>query len=169
MSYTKQNFESGEKLYASQLNSMDEQIAKNTEEITSLKENGSGNKRILLFKDVVFTKTTNYKSFDDLGISELVQELGLMNDGYATILNKYRMIFFIKSNFVGCCCATIEYNPPIPLDSSISFKAVIPVNFQDNKFEMSIIEHISAYNGAFAFCNIPNEATVKVTCYLEEL
>lgn len=130
---------------------------------------GGVKERILLFKDVEFTKATNYKTFADLGISELVQELGLMNDGYATILNKYRMIFFIKSNFIGCCCATIEYDPPIPLDSSIGFKAVIPVNFQDNKFEMSIIEHISAYDGAFAINNIPNEATVKVTCYLEEL
>lgn len=49
MSYTKQDFKSGEKLYASDLNEMDEQIHQNTEsisklteEISDLKENGSG-------------------------------------------------------------------------------------------------------------------------------
>ena len=49
MSYTKHDFKSGEKLYAQQLNEMDEQIFKNTEEtsklsedIANLKENGTG-------------------------------------------------------------------------------------------------------------------------------
>lgn len=49
MSYTKQNFKSKEKLYASDLNEMDEQIYQNTEsinqlseEISDLKENGTG-------------------------------------------------------------------------------------------------------------------------------
>lgn len=49
MSYTKHDFKSGEKLYAQQLNEMDEQIFKNTEEtsklseeIADLKENGTG-------------------------------------------------------------------------------------------------------------------------------
>lgn len=38
MSYTKQNFKSGEKLYASDLNEMDEQIYQNTESIGKLSE-----------------------------------------------------------------------------------------------------------------------------------
>jgi hypothetical protein len=38
MSYTKQNFKSGEKLYASDLNEMDEQIHQNTESISKLSE-----------------------------------------------------------------------------------------------------------------------------------
>ncbi len=38
MSYTKQEFQSGEKLYASQLNTMDDQIAKNEEAAERLKE-----------------------------------------------------------------------------------------------------------------------------------
>ena len=38
MSYTKQNFKSGEKLYASDLNEMDEQIYQNTESISQLSE-----------------------------------------------------------------------------------------------------------------------------------
>ena len=38
MSYTKQNFKSGEKLYASDLNEMDEQIYQNTESISKLSE-----------------------------------------------------------------------------------------------------------------------------------
>lgn len=38
MSYTKQNFKSGEKLYASDLNEMDEQIHQNTESISQLSE-----------------------------------------------------------------------------------------------------------------------------------
>lgn len=49
MSYSKHEFKSGEKLYAQQLNEMDEQIFKNTEEtiklsedIADLKENGTG-------------------------------------------------------------------------------------------------------------------------------
>lgn len=50
MSYVKQEFKSGEKLYASQLNAMDDQIAKNeqgvaslNEEIEKLGQNGGGN------------------------------------------------------------------------------------------------------------------------------
>ena len=38
MSYTKQNFKSKEKLYASDLNEMDEQIYQNTESINQLSE-----------------------------------------------------------------------------------------------------------------------------------
>lgn len=38
MSYTKHDFKSGEKLYAQQLNEMDEQIFKNTEETSKLSE-----------------------------------------------------------------------------------------------------------------------------------
>lgn len=38
MSYTKQNFKSKEKLYASDLNEMDEQIYQNTESISKLSE-----------------------------------------------------------------------------------------------------------------------------------
>lgn len=38
MSYTKQNFKSKEKLYASDLNEMDEQIYQNTESIGQLSE-----------------------------------------------------------------------------------------------------------------------------------
>ena len=38
MAYEKQNFESGEKLYASQLNAMDDQLAKNEEDIDLLSE-----------------------------------------------------------------------------------------------------------------------------------
>ena len=38
MSYTKQNFKSKEKLYASDLNEMDEQIYQNTETISQLSE-----------------------------------------------------------------------------------------------------------------------------------
>lgn len=38
MSYTKQNFKSGEKLYASDLNEMDEQLYQNTESISQLSE-----------------------------------------------------------------------------------------------------------------------------------
>lgn len=38
MSYTKHNFQSGEKLYASELNEMDEQIFKNESDISSLSE-----------------------------------------------------------------------------------------------------------------------------------
>lgn len=36
MSYTKHEFESGEKLYAAELNEMDEQIYRNTEAIANL-------------------------------------------------------------------------------------------------------------------------------------
>ena len=49
MAYTKHEFKSGEKLYATQLNEMEDQIAKNeeelvkvSEEIDDLKENGGG-------------------------------------------------------------------------------------------------------------------------------
>ena len=38
MSYTKQNFKSKEKLYASDLNEMDEQLYQNTESISQLSE-----------------------------------------------------------------------------------------------------------------------------------
>ena len=38
MSYTKQEFKSGDKLYASDLNKMDEQIYQNTEDISKLLE-----------------------------------------------------------------------------------------------------------------------------------
>ena len=38
MSYTKQEFRSGDKLYASDLNKMDEQIHQNTEDISRLSE-----------------------------------------------------------------------------------------------------------------------------------
>lgn len=38
MAYEKQNFKSGEKLYASQLNAMDDQIAKNAQDVESLNE-----------------------------------------------------------------------------------------------------------------------------------
>lgn len=41
MAYTKQNFKSGEKLYASQLNAMDEQISKNEKDIVDIKANGT--------------------------------------------------------------------------------------------------------------------------------
>lgn len=41
MAYTKQEFKSGAKLYASQLNAMDEQIAKNEEDAAALSENVS--------------------------------------------------------------------------------------------------------------------------------
>lgn len=37
MAYTKHEFKSGEKLYASQLNEMDEQIAKNEEAVEEIK------------------------------------------------------------------------------------------------------------------------------------
>lgn len=42
MSYTKHEFQSGEKLYASELNEMDEQIYKNSQDIDTLKQNGTG-------------------------------------------------------------------------------------------------------------------------------
>lgn len=42
MAYNKQNFKSKEKLYASQLNAMDDQIAKNAEDVEKLKEEGTG-------------------------------------------------------------------------------------------------------------------------------
>lgn len=42
MGYNKQNFKSKEKLYASQLNAMDDQIAKNAEDVEKLKEEGTG-------------------------------------------------------------------------------------------------------------------------------
>lgn len=42
MSYTKHNFQSGAKLYASELNEMDEQIFKNEQEIETLKQSGTG-------------------------------------------------------------------------------------------------------------------------------
>ena len=42
MGYNKQNFKSKEKLYASQLNAMDDQIAENAEAIEKLKEEGTG-------------------------------------------------------------------------------------------------------------------------------
>ena len=42
MAYNKQNFKSKEKLYAVQLNAMDDQIAKNTEDVEKLKEEGTG-------------------------------------------------------------------------------------------------------------------------------
>ena len=42
MGYNKQNFKSKEKLYAVQLNAMDDQIAKNTEDVEKLKEEGAG-------------------------------------------------------------------------------------------------------------------------------
>ena len=42
MAYNKQNFKSKEKLYAAQLNAMDDQIAENAEEIEKLKEEGAG-------------------------------------------------------------------------------------------------------------------------------
>lgn len=42
MAYNKQNFKSKEKLYAYQLNAMDDQIAKNAEDVEKLKEEGTG-------------------------------------------------------------------------------------------------------------------------------
>ena len=42
MAYNKQNFKSKEKLYAYQLNAMDDQIAENAEEIEKLKKEGTG-------------------------------------------------------------------------------------------------------------------------------
>lgn len=54
MSYTKQEFKSGEKLYAAQLNAMDEQIAANAEEIEKIIEKNKPNtytgERIMLRK-----------------------------------------------------------------------------------------------------------------------
>lgn len=41
MSYTKHEFQSGEKLYASELNEMDEQIYKNSQDVENLKQNGT--------------------------------------------------------------------------------------------------------------------------------
>lgn len=40
MSYTKHNYQSGEKLYASQLNDMDDQIALNDERLSDIEGQG---------------------------------------------------------------------------------------------------------------------------------
>ena len=42
MAYTKQNFKSKEKLYASQLNAMDDQIEQNTKDVQTLQDQGAG-------------------------------------------------------------------------------------------------------------------------------
>ena len=68
MNYTKHEFKTGDKLYASQLNEMDDQIAKNEEDIEQLKNNTESFDNAVLFTEQTLTEEQKAQARANIGI-----------------------------------------------------------------------------------------------------
>lgn len=135
MSYTKHEFKSKEKLYASQLNEMDEQIYENSEKIAQLMQgSGSGNVitreasgevvKITPVENTTVSVISNikqdatYSSANRLGLRQVVSKnlidiVGLLG-GAGTVIEKYGVTCTVNENSTltlnGTCAESVSVN-----------------------------------------------------------
>lgn len=136
------------------------------EEVVEIPTGGGAKERILLFDETTFTKQSNGMYISDLGAQELVDSLDVLRNNYYAILDKYKMIFYVKDTFAGYYKAELEYLPPIPLDSGYTFKSLLAGSSSSAPM---CIEYNSAYGGFFSVSGITDNRTLTITCFLEKL
>ena len=139
---------------------------------------GGAKERILLFKNLRFTKNEFSHSFSDIdGVTEVIDSLNVRDGDYLRLLDKYKMVFYVNitgnevygglGKFFKC---EIEALSDYSNDTSNYYCAHIAEPPESGSSNVLILKINQAYqditvNGIMS----DNYYYVFVTCYLEEL
>ena len=143
----------------------------NVDEHGVLKASSGGKKSFLLFENVTFSQTNKSKTIRDLGCSELINSLDVTDEeeGRTYLLDKYRMIFSIKTSTYGTY-AILQSHQHADRDSAY---AIYTPFITEEGYTLTLngmVSYCAAYDsdgGYISFKGLTKEVTV--TCYLEEL
>ena len=194
MSYTKHDFKSGEKLYAQQLNEMDEQIFKNTEEtsklsedIADLKENGTGGNITVdgalsetstnpVQNKVVYNALKNKADADDVYVdleTDTAEVMAISNEGIA-VASVEEYSFTSSDNFKNWAGAkTVACSPGSDVQIYVTSVKVMCKNSDGQECKFSVWEYVKKYpestaNKVYTFTKIRDcGSTVPVNEYAE--